>query len=307
MSNQIERKPDNRGALDAGSNLRAIGEAVGSETLLKKVVRRMPSKDQERAEQLLALMMTEVHREPKLWLCDPESVQRAAIQVTILNMEPNRERGLLYLIPYSNKRDDGSYVTEMQVQIGYRGMIHQASRSGAVRKIEAVPVFAEDRFEDRRGTQNEIIHVPDYGGPRSNIDLRLVYAVATLPSGDHMHDVLTKAEIDAIRKRSKFGQGGPWASDYIEMARKTAIRRLFKYLPAFAELGTVLDQLEQEDRVEFVGASSMPELPGSGHERKTRADELTEELFEPAENPKPEPKRPRSDEPVVITPDDIPF
>jgi hypothetical protein len=51
---------------------------------------------------------------------------------------------------------------------------------------------------------------------------------------------MTKAEVDAIRKRSRAGSSGPWVTDYAEMARKTVVRRLAKYLPLSVELADAI-------------------------------------------------------------------
>jgi recombination protein RecT len=48
--------------------------------------------------------------------------------------------------------------------------------------------------------------------------------------------VLDVEDIEAVRKRSKSRDFGPWATDYDAMARKTCIRQLFKLLPKSAEL-----------------------------------------------------------------------
>ena len=56
--------------------------------------------------------------------------------------------------------------------------------------------------------------------------------------------VLTKDEIDGIRKRSRSGNNGPWVTDYNEMAKKTAFRRLAKWLPLSAEFR---DAVEKDD------------------------------------------------------------
>jgi hypothetical protein len=47
--------------------------------------------------------------------------------------------------------------------------------------------------------------------------------------------VLEKWEVDAIRARSKSSHKGPWVTDYEEMAKKSALRRLCKMLPASVE------------------------------------------------------------------------
>jgi recombinational DNA repair protein RecT len=67
-------------------------------------------------------------------------------------------------------------------------------------------------------------------------ELRFVYAVAKLKDGGTQFDVMSKVEIDKIRARSKAGNFGPWKTDYDEMAKKTVIRRLFKYLPVSVEM-----------------------------------------------------------------------
>ena len=66
--------------------------------------------------------------------------------------------------------------------------------------------------------------------------MKAVYAEAKLVSGETQSCVLTKSEVDGIRGRSKAGQSGPWVSDYNEMAKKTAVRRLSKMLPLSSEI-----------------------------------------------------------------------
>ncbi len=56
---------------------------------------------------------------------------------------------------------------------------------------------------------------------------------------------MTKPEIDAIRKRSRASGSGPWVTDYAEMARKTVVRRLFKYLPASPEIATAFEKEDE--------------------------------------------------------------
>jgi hypothetical protein len=57
-------------------------------------------------------------------------------------------------------------------------------------------------------------------------------------------EVLTTGEVEAIRKRSKAGSSGPWVTDWSEMAKKTAFRRVSKWLPLSAE---VQDAFERDD------------------------------------------------------------
>ena len=73
------------------------------------------------------------------------------------------------------------------------------------------------------------------------------YAVARLVGGGVQHDYMTRADVDAIRKRSRAASSGPWVTDYNEMGKKTVIRRLFKTLPVSVELCRALElQAESE-------------------------------------------------------------
>ena len=59
--------------------------------------------------------------------------------------------------------------------------------------------------------------------------------VAHFRDGGHYFEVMSKAEVDSIRKRSKASDRGPWVTDYEAMAKKTVVRRAFPYLPVSVE------------------------------------------------------------------------
>ena len=61
-----------------------------------------------------------------------------------------------------------------------------------------------------------------------------MYAVAEYNDGDPQFEVMTKGQVDAIRKRSASASSVPWVTDYAEMA-KTVIRRLSKVMPLSPE------------------------------------------------------------------------
>ncbi|MFN3771603.1 MAG: recombinase RecT, partial [Ectopseudomonas guguanensis] len=67
-------------------------------------------------------------------------------------------------------------------------------------------------------------------------DITHVYAVARLKDGGRQFEVMSKAQVEAVRAQSKAGKSGPWVSHWEEMAKKTVIRRLFKYLPVSVEI-----------------------------------------------------------------------
>lgn len=194
------------------------------------------------AERMARIAMTELRKTPKLMSCNPMSFLGAVIQCAQLGLEPGNALGHAYILPFEKrKKIDGQWQTvdtEAQVIIGYRGMIDLARRSGQIVSLSAQAVYQGDEFECVFGLDPNLRHVPDFNNAdRAKPDLlRFVYAVAKLKDGGTQFAVMSRAEINAIRGRSKSANDGPWVTDYEAMALKTVIRRLFKYLPVSIEL-----------------------------------------------------------------------
>ena len=158
--------------------------------------------------------------DPSLLECDPASVLEAGIQVAALGLRFAGAGNEAFLVKYGNR---------CQLIIGYRGLLALARRTGKVKRIEARVVHEKDRFEVSYGSGQQIVHKPCLEADRGPIIG--VYALAELTDGSLQIETMTRVEIDAIKARSRAGDKGPWTSDYAEMARKTAIRRIAKYLP----------------------------------------------------------------------------
>lgn len=72
------------------------------------------------------------------------------------------------------------------------------------------------------------------------------YAVCQFKDGTKKYEVMSKKEVDDIRKRSRAGQSGPWVTDYEEMAKKTVFKRLSKWLPVTPDLEAAVEHDNQE-------------------------------------------------------------
>lgn len=194
------------------------------------------------AERMARIATTEMRKVPKLAQCDPVSFIGAVIQCAQLGLEPGNALGHAYILPFDKREKvNGQWKTvrtEAQVIIGYRGMIDLARRSGQIVSIDARAVYRGDKFECVLGLESRIDHVPDWQNPnRANPEmLEFVYAVAKLKDGGVQFDVMSRAEVDGIRARSKSADNGPWVTDYAAMAVKSVVRRLFKFLPVSIEM-----------------------------------------------------------------------
>jgi recombination protein RecT len=98
-------------------------------------------------------------------------------------------------------------------------------------------------------------HEPNYQQDAGEV--YAVYATAKLKDGSSQSVVLRKSEVEAIRKRSRSGSSGPWTTDWNEMAKKTAFKRLSKWLPLASE---AMQAIEYDNRKEF-GSSTIDVTP----------------------------------------------
>ena len=186
------------------------------------------------AERVARIALTELRTNPKLAQAatnNPASFMGAMLKASALGMEVGNGLGHAYLLPYGS---------ETQLIVGYRGMIELARRSGQIESLYAVEVYNGEKFTVSMGLTQDIIHERDFSGI---VDMRpenviAVYAVAKLKGGMVQFDVMTRVQVEAIRSRSKSKNNGPWVTDWVEMAKKTVLRRLFKMLPVSVEVQT---------------------------------------------------------------------
>jgi len=205
-------------------------------------------------ERMARIAMTELRKTPKLQECDPLSFIAAIMQASQLGLEPGI-LGSCYLIPFNNNNTGKVECTFMP---GYRGFIDLARRSGQIISLVGRAVFANDEFRYEFGLKEDLIHRPamdDRG------ELIAVYAVALLKDGGHQFEVMSKKEVDLIRNQSKSKNNGPWVTHYEEMAKKTVLRKLFKWLPCSVEMqkAVSLDEL-QEAGIQNIKAAASEEF-----------------------------------------------
>lgn len=206
------------------------------------------------ADRLTRIVMTEFRKNPTLQQCSPASFMASVLQAAQLGLEPGSALGQAYLVPFKAK---GKY--ECQLIVGYRGMISLSRRSGEILSINAYCVHAKDDFTYQLGLHPDIQHIPSSEADPGPVVF--VYAVAQLRGGGVQFEVMSRAEIEAVRDQSqgwnsavKYKTTGlsPWTKHFDEMAKKTVVRKMFKYLPVSTEANYVMDAEDRIDRGEEV-------------------------------------------------------
>lgn len=207
-------------------------------------------------ERMNRIATTALNNNRDLAACTPTSFIGCVLSAAQLGLEVNTPLGQAYLIPRNNKG-----VKECTLQIGYQGMMDLARRSGEVASIYAEAVYQGDEFEYELGLDRKLRHRPSEDIDRESRTMTHVYAVAKLKSGEALFVVLTRAMVEKYKKR---GAGGPaWGTDFEAMAKKTAIRRLFTWIPKSAEVASAiaLDEAPELGRPQVVAFT--PEVTGA--------------------------------------------
>jgi len=243
------------------------------------------------ATQLIKMVGLAASRNPRIAQCTPLSVLNAVMTCAELNLYPSATLGTAYFVPYLNRKNREHQFYECQLIVGYRGMCTLARRSGEIVSIQVEVVREGDEFELEYGLNPIFRHKPK--GDTSKPVLK-VWALAMLKGGGHQMVVMSREEIEAVRERSRAADSGPWVTDTVEMAKKTAIRRLCKLLPLTPEvensLGTI-DRSEVDLDLPDMGTveeEKDDEQPQT--EQKPAGDAAAEKLKAKAKKAEPEPK-----------------
>lgn len=230
-------------------------------------------------EKLTRVALTTIKQNSKLLSCSETSLIASVMQASQLGLQVDSNLGYAYLVPYG---------TDCTLIVGYKGLIKLARNSGDVTMIYAECVYEHDEFSYELGLEPKLKHIP-------NLDdrgkVKCVYAVAKFRDGGSQFVVMTVAEINKIKNKSKAGKHGPWVDHWEEMAKKTCVRRLSKYLPLDSDQynkAVVLDdQAESGDKQDFdlEISAALPEeeeLEDKVASRKVETKEVDLEIEKPA-------------------------
>jgi len=172
---------------------------------------------------------------------NPHSLLQAVTNIAAIGLSLNPAKRQAYLITRTIKQDN-KFISKVFLEPSYAGLCDLATMSGAIEWVQANTVYEKDSFTDNGPGQRPTHTYPAFSKDRG--PLAGVYCVAKTRTGDYLTTIMTVDDINGIRDRSEAykamkernkGNGGPWVSDYEEMAKKSVVRRAFKMWPKTAE------------------------------------------------------------------------
>lgn len=236
-------------------------------------------------ERFTRIVLTAISVNPKLGECTPASFLGAMMTSAQMGLEVNTPLGQAYVLPYNNKGK-----LEAQFQLGYKGLIDLAYRSGEVEVIQAHVVYENDEFECEYGLTPKLTHKPADGDRGEAIK---VYAVFKTKNGGFGFEVMSMedARKHAEKYSKAYGSGfSPWKTNFEEMAKKTVLKRVLKYAPLKSDF---VRAAVQDESIKSEISSDMYEVPN--HVIDAEVDEETGEIQDRQELPVTSPERPQGE------------
>lgn len=191
-------------------------------------------------DRFIRTAMTAVQLQPELLAADRRSLFLSCLRAATDGLIPDGREGALVVYRTKVKRRDPDTGREFDEWIDkvtwmpmYNGLLKKVRNSDQLATISANVVFEADFFEYELGDQERVVHRPalaDRGKPIA------VYAIAHLKDGGIYREVMPWQDVMRIRASSKAKDGPAWTNWPEEMAKKSAIRRLSKRLPASSDL-----------------------------------------------------------------------
>ena len=215
-------------------------------------------------ERFTRMVLSAISSNSELGKCTPKSFLGAMMNAAQLGLEPNTPLGQAYILPYRNKG-----TLEAQFQIGYKGLIDLAYRSGEVEVIQSHIVYENDEFECEYGINTKLSHKPASENRGNPIK---VYALFKTKSGGYGFEVMSMDDVKRHAEKYSKAYGtsfSPWKSNFEEMAKKTVLKKVLKYAPLKSDFVKAViqdetikstlseDMYEVNNEVEYVEAETI--------------------------------------------------
>lgn len=194
---------------------------------MQKLINNTIADPRERGAFVTSLVSA-VAQNPSLKDCDPATIVSAALVGKALNLPPSPQLGYFYMVPFEDRRNGRKTA---QFQLGYKGMIQLAMRSGFYRRLNALPLKAGElkKYDPLEETVEVEIIADDMA--RAKAETTGYYAFFEYLNGFRKCLYWSKAKVEA--HAIQFSQGYKakkgytfWEKSFDDMACKTLLRQL---------------------------------------------------------------------------------
>lgn len=247
----------------------------------------------DRANQFMTSVSSMVGADDKLAKCEPVSLFMACLTAAALDLPINKNLGFAHIIPYKN---NSANVTEAQFQLGWKGFVQLAQRTGQYKTINAIPVY-----------EGQLVHQDPLNGNQYNWDGQLSNTVVgyvgilKLVTGFEKEIYMSTDDMvkhaDKYSKAYNHGKGyGPWKDNFDAMALKTIVKQL---ISKWGPMSVDIQKAVTVDQGVIKGDDSVSYIDGDIIEGDVKATDEEKNAILSANNTEPE------IDPATVTDEDL--
>lgn len=184
--------------------------------------------DKQRAARFVGAISSAVATNPALQECDANTIITAGLVGEALNLSPSVQLGQYYLVPFRDNKNDR---TVAQFQLGYKGYIQLAIRSGQYKKLNVLPIKAGELVSFNPLTEEIVVNLIQDERQREQAETIGYYAMFEYINGFTKAIYWSREKMEAHAQRYSKGYAAHkgytfWEKDFDAMAMKTMLRQL---------------------------------------------------------------------------------
>jgi len=179
------------------------------------------------ADRFVRVALTALTRSPKLQTCTQESFMRCMMDLSAMGLEPDGK--LAHLIPYG---------TECTLIVDYKGTVDIVRRDSKVLDVQCFVVRENDECEWENGAIKHKINPFKERGEAVATYTQIKWKNGTTSTGEPF----SKKDAEHAKKSSKTANNGPWKDHYVEMWKKSNIKRDSKMWPLSPEIRDLIEK-----------------------------------------------------------------